>query len=260
MKKIMQFFKVYLQALLLAIFSFTLGILLSKCRFLFYKICYHFGLNTGIYKKRIPVVSITDIVPNRQNIEMIHAINTDGDISIYELITINLLVAHFKPTQIFEFGTYQGRTTVNMLLNSPQNASVHTIDLPADNMNDVSLQLDSGETQYIQKATVGKYIHLCKEKNRITQLLGDTGKFDFSPYHNQMDLVFIDASHTEQYVKNDTEIAFKLIKKGGVLIWHDYGQWDGVTKVLNRYFQNNAACKNMKAIDKTSMVFLKTEQ
>jgi predicted O-methyltransferase YrrM len=37
-----------------------------------------------------------------------------------------------------------------------------------------------------------------------------------------MDLIFIDGSHAYSYVMSDTEKALKMLKKGGIVLWHDY--------------------------------------
>ncbi len=70
------------------------------------------------------------------------------------------------------------------------------------------------------------------QQSIITQLWGDSATFDFSPYYNSMDFVFIDGAHSEHYVKNDTEKALQLIKKsGGIIVWHDAHLF-GVVKFL----------------------------
>jgi len=47
--------------------------------------------------------------------------------------------------------------------------------------------------------------------------------------------VFVDGSHAEAYVRNDTERARALTDGAdAVIVWHDYGEWDGVTEVLDR--------------------------
>lgn len=68
--------------------------------------------------------------------------------------------------------------------------------------------------------------------NKIHQLFGDSAKFDFSLYYNSCSLVFVDGSHAYEYVLSDTKEAMKMVKKGGVIVWHDYGIWEGVTKGL----------------------------
>ena len=42
----------------------------------------------------------------------------------------------------------------------------------------------------------------------------------------------MDGSHAHDYVMADTETALKLAAHKGVVIWHDYGVWEGVTRAL----------------------------
>lgn len=81
------------------------------------------------------------------------------------------------------------------------------------------------------------YINYFKEiKGKIHIFEGDSGTFDFSPFYNKIDLVFIDASHTFDYCYNDSKIALKMLVKGGIVIWHDYNKVKynpGVTEALN---------------------------
>ncbi len=57
---------------------------------------------------------------------------------------------------------------------------------------------------------------------RVIQLHGDSRSFDFTPYHKGMDFIFIDAGHTYEFVANDTAHAVKMLRPGGVIVWHDY--------------------------------------
>jgi hypothetical protein len=72
-----------------------------------------------------------------------------------------------------------------------------------------------------------------------------------------MDLVFIDGSHTYDYVISDTMTAMKLLRhKKGVIIWHDYG-WYEVIKALNEFYTEGGIYAEMKNIEGTSLAFLK---
>jgi hypothetical protein len=42
----------------------------------------------------------------------------------------------------------------------------------------------------------------------------------------------VDGSHAYDYVIADTATALGLVANKGVVIWHDYGVWDGVTRAL----------------------------
>ena len=91
-------------------------------------------------------------------------------------------------------------------------------------------------------------------ENKITQLLGNSQTFDFSDYHGTIDLVFVDACHHYDHVKRDTDNAFKLIKPGGVILWHDYASYaPGVIKALNEIAKE----KQLHQIQDTSLVIFR---
>ena len=63
----------------------------------------------------------------------------------------------------------------------------------------------------------------------------DSASFDFAPYRDQMDLVYVDGSHSPDYVVSDTRNAMEMLRPGGVLVWDDYGSVRseyGVTRYL----------------------------
>ena len=57
---------------------------------------------------------------------------------------------------------------------------------------------------------------------------------------NSIDLIYIDGDHFYDGVKNDLEIWFPKIKKGGVFGGHDYSDYRGwgVKKAVSEFFQN----------------------
>ena len=57
---------------------------------------------------------------------------------------------------------------------------------------------------------------------KVIPLCADSAYFDFSPYHNKIDLMFIDGNHDYDYVLSDSENAFRCVKEGGFMIWHDF--------------------------------------
>ncbi|HSG98734.1 MAG TPA: class I SAM-dependent methyltransferase, partial [candidate division Zixibacteria bacterium] len=69
--------------------------------------------------------------------------------------------------------------------------------------------------------------------HKITQLYGNSQTYDFSEFYAAMDLVFIDGAHHYDAVVNDTNNALKMIRPGGVIVWHDfanYGDYNDVTR------------------------------
>ena len=58
-------------------------------------------------------------------------------------------------------------------------------------------------------------------------MFGDSARFDWTPHHGLAGLVFVDSSHAYDYACKESETAFRLVKSGGLVIWHDYGVWPG---------------------------------
>ena len=137
-----------------------------------------------------------------------------------------MLTQTFAPRAILEIGTFDGRTTLNLALNSPSDTRIYTIDLPKDETSSALLKVARSDQNLIKKNVTGSRFLNSKDesaKKKIVQLFGDTATFDFSPYDGSIDMIFIDGAHTYEYVMNDSTIAFKLLRNGkGLILWHDY--------------------------------------
>ena len=53
------------------------------------------------------------------------------------------------------------------------------------------------------------------------------------PKLTDFDLIFIDADHSYEAVKQDIENWLPKLKKGGTICGHDYGNWEGVGRAVN---------------------------
>lgn len=161
--------------------------------------------------------------------------NTDP----FEMLSICSLLKDNQAAMVFEIGTFDGRTTRAMAMNLPAGSGhIYTLNLPPD-ASDVALQTSTVDVQLASKVTSGMHFIGTPEQQCITQVWGDSAAFDFSPYFQQMDLVFIDGAHSEDYVRNDTLQALKMIRpSGGVVIWHDAHLF-GVVKFLAPWIREN---------------------
>lgn len=183
----------------------------------------------------------------------------NGNIRISELGIINMIAETCEDeSNIFEIGTFDGRTTINLAFSSPSNCRIFTLDLKPD--METVYSLESGERHMVEKRVPGERIEKYRKSNasvanKIHQLYGDSANFDFSPYYNSCSLVFVDGSHAYDYVYSDTKEAIKLIKKGGVILWHDYGIWERVTRALEEIESKQQL--GLKNISGTSLVYLK---
>ena len=70
---------------------------------------------------------------------------------------------------------------------------------------------------------------------KVQQLFGDSKAFDETPYVSACDLIFVDGSHAYSYVLSDSRKALRMVKPGGVILWHDYvgPEEEGVFRGLN---------------------------
>ena len=92
---------------------------------------------------------------------------------------------------------------------------------------------------------------------KIVRLMGDSARFDFSPYSGKVDIVIVDGAHTCEYAVNDSEIARRLLGRNpGIILWHDYGNCDGVTTALNRLYSAGGFWGGIRWIKGTSLACL----
>jgi len=207
-------------------------------------------------QKLLPTISLPDLCGEIPPIELASPLAVDGNISLYELVVISALVRHYDPKNIFEIGTFDGRTAVNLSANLKA-GRVFTLDLPKTEIKNTGLQLGCGDTLYIDKDASGLRFRGTRWEERITQLYGDSATFDFAPYEGTMDFVFIDGSHSYPYVMNDSKKALPLLRNGqGIILWHDYPGWPGVSDALHELFLTNGAFRRLRTIENTSFAIL----
>lgn len=144
-----------------------------------------------------------------------------------------------QATSLFEFGTCTGKTTYLWAKNSPAEARIITLTLgknqhadylPAREDNPLATLTALAESAFDRFIYSGTPV-----EHKITQLFGDSKRFDETPYLKQCDLIFIDGSHAYSYVKNDTEKALRMLKEGGLILWHDYRDRNVETRGVRRY-------------------------
>ncbi|HKZ41442.1 MAG TPA: class I SAM-dependent methyltransferase, partial [Candidatus Hodarchaeales archaeon] len=181
----------------------------------------------------------------------------DGNVTALELIVIIQLIKHHNPCMVFEIGTFDGRTTLNMAANCAEDAKVYTLDLPNEKRHGMKLPIEPCDALYINKELISLRYTGTEYSKKITQLYGDSARFDFSAFVNQIDFVFVDGSHSHEYALNDSLHALELLRdKRSVILWHDYDAWKGVTNALNKLYVDSPEFKGLKHIEGTSLVCL----
>jgi len=253
----------YGYALLSSVYLFTLGLAKNRNRILIGSIASHFGYVR--IRTKLPVVSLSALTAEEAEIQMREPVAGDGNVTLLELLAIVRLVRMHGPRRLMELGTFDGRTTLNLAANSPPEAEVFTLDLPRSGLHSAQLPLAAGEKHYIKKDVSGARFQGTDCEDKIVQLFGDSAAFDFSPYFQTVDFVFIDASHAYDYVLNDSRVALKLLRQGGgggkkVILWHDYGEWEGVTRALDELAGKEAGFRGLQQIAGTSLACLVVDE
>jgi predicted O-methyltransferase YrrM len=202
---------------------------------------------------RLPSTHWRSAVVSRK-IRFLEPEKRNGNIRPSELAVLCHFAAGCRPGRaLFEIGTFDGRTTLNLAANSPQNNPVYTLDLPPDADAQTKSSLDSGEVHLTKAASRPRRFENSPYARNITQLWGDSTKFDFTPYHGKCGLVFVDGSHAYDNVISDSRAALEMVAPGGVVVWHDYGIWQGATKALEEMEDRQQL--GLQAIRGTSLVY-----
>jgi predicted O-methyltransferase YrrM len=152
-----------------------------------------------------------------------------------------------KAKRIFEFGTCTGRTTYHLARNSSDDARVTTLTLAPEGRQGYSVEEGDDpmaincalkESEYLSFFYSGTEV-----EGKIEQLFADSKSFDETPYIGSCDLIFVDGSHAYSYVKSDSEKALRMLKPGGIMLWHDYhmvrsvlpGVYDALNELSAQY-------------------------
>lgn len=158
--------------------------------------------------------------------------------NVADLLYVSAIAKHLRARNIFEFGTYIGRTTY-YLSEASEEAMVTTLDLP--------LERGSKTGDYLST-----YFRGTEREGRIRQILCDSKEFDTTPFRKRMDFIFVDGDHSYEGVKNDTEKAFDMLAPGGVIVWHDYNARPDVG--LAHYFVELTKKQPLFRIHNTSLL------
>lgn len=253
------FLRPYLFGAVSSLYLFLIGWVHRRNRALIVMLSEHFGYRYSARERpTLPMVEINDVIGEQTPIDVRAIDATEGNVSERELIVLCKLVQEVSPATVFEFGTFDGRTTLNLAANTPKSSKIYTLDLPPGLAAESVRPLDPQELTYAVKAQVGNRYSGTEVASRIVQLFGDSGNFDFSRFLQSTDFIFIDGSHAYEYVINDSLQALEMLRTGkGTILWHDYSTWDGVTRALHDLRQHHPAFSQIRWIGGTTLALLR---
>jgi hypothetical protein len=210
----------------------------------------------------LPEVQWTELIPSSLAVAVRDRdTGVDGNVSAHELDIISKLVKLTDPAVLFEIGTFDGRTTLNLAAHSRAEARVYTLDLPRTGMDAAGLPLAVHDRKYVDKARSGGRFHGTDVAGKIVQLYGDSATFDYRPYVRKVDFLFIDGSHSYHYVLNDSWAALRMVRGRGLILWHDYVSsghrcWPGLVRALEELHAREPAFRGLQHIAGTALVVL----
>ncbi len=172
---------------------------------------------------KIRPLQLAQVFPgiDQQKVE-IGAIDPDTKHSNHvDMLYVVAIARHIKARQIFEFGTYLGRTTYHLAAGEDVEC-VYSLDLdPASDLKKIP-KLGAAVTAVLERGLQGALYRGTQIEARVRQLHGDSRTYDYSPFKSRMDMIFIDAGHTYEMVLNDSQKALPMLRQGGVIVWHDF--------------------------------------
>ena len=187
----------------------------------------------------IPSVSFVDFFAGyeRKPVHLYDFVPRDGNLDVKEMLMVCNCVSLFAPSVVLEIGTFDGNTTLQIAANAPPNTTVYTLDLPDDVQGSAVAKIDPHDSAFIDmKATLKRRYLDTPYAGNVIQKFGNSLETDFAALLDgkQADLILIDAGHSYECVRNDSEKALQVLSANGVVIWDDYtSDWPGVYNYLN---------------------------
>lgn len=124
-------------------------------------------------------------------------------------------VRRLKPVQVLEIGTAQGGTLFLWTRVAARDATIVSIDLPGGPYG--GGYSATRKTIYQRFARRHQRMHLLRADSHSRE----TFEKAKSLFRGQIDLLFIDADHSYEGAKKDWEMYSKLVRKGGLIVFHD---------------------------------------
>lgn len=186
-----------------------------------------------------PRVDLKEMFPGIEaaDIRVFRSYDRKRDLSLdaQEVLAMCAIVSHVKAKSLIEVGTSDGNTTLNLVANGAKDASITTLDLPEDWQGGFEIHVPEMLKNVTDRAKVGIQYRQSAYAGQVTQVFGDSAKADYSKFAGPFDFAFIDGCHFYDYVKVDTENCQKHMRPGGLIVWHDYGMIEDVSRAVDEW-------------------------
>jgi predicted O-methyltransferase YrrM len=155
-----------------------------------------------------------------------------------EACCLCVIERHLAARKVLEIGTFDGNTTLALAANLEDGGTVTTVDLPPDfdlSRDRARLAHPEERINLTPRERLGRQFEAHPLATRIQQVFGDSAALDWGMLGGPFDLIFIDGAHTAAYVESDSANALKHLRATGAIVWHDYGLYEDVSAVVDRF-------------------------
>jgi predicted O-methyltransferase YrrM len=150
-----------------------------------------------------------------------------------EMVSLLEDVKRLNPKRILEIGTCKGGSLYLWTRIAQSDATIVSVDLPGGKFGGGYSRLRT--PIYKRFARRGQRLHLLRTNSHLTDTLENVKRLFGG---SEIDFLFIDGDHTYEGVKRDWEMYSTLVRKGGLIAFHDvagnYGEtqakrcWDAI--------------------------------
>jgi Methyltransferase domain len=122
-----------------------------------------------------------------------------------DLVMLLKIAVCTEPKRLMEIGSFRGYTALFLARHISPDAKIVAIDRHPDH----------GEA-YRKTSFVSMIERRVGETDRAMFVRDEAASYDF---------IFVDADHSYQSVRKDTELVLPLLAPAGFIVWHDYANW-----------------------------------
>ena len=140
----------------------------------------------------------------------------------------DLFLPKLNPSKVLEIGSYEGESTCYLInyLSKKENTELYCIDNWTGAIEQINRNIDMKEVENRFDNNVKKAMMDKPNKIKFVKLKGNSdfylSKLLTQNKSNYFDFIYVDGSHQAQDVLFDALMAFKLIRKNGIIAFDDY--------------------------------------